>query len=202
MQSRSVKDRQRLSRRIKRSLIKVQSVVGGEVIAPLRFALGMDEISGVFKRPGSSYLACRILNDLIYPNQFRFAIVREAIDIGISTKDSSSMDGPAFHIASSLMTQGKRNDRYYMFHLGPRDSAGKFDEWLIELSNLAAVLTDTWSHHQRDIISKYEKFGKQKIVAKKLGITQQAVSDALKKANWQSIKSAHKLIDGFLAGLG
>ncbi len=201
IRSRAIEDRKKISRKIKVSLNKIQTLYGDEMIAPLKFTLGMDEISGLFKRPNATYQACRKLNDLIYPYQFRFAIVREKIDIGITTKDSGAMDGPAFHIAANLIEQGKKKDKYYMFYVGPQESAGKFNDWLIEVSNLASVLCRMWSHHQLNIIMKYEKFGKQEIVAGKLGITQQAVSDALKKANWKSIKRAYFLIDEFLGNL-
>ena len=55
-----------------------------------------------------------------------------------------------------------------------------------------------WSNHQNQVVRLYRELGRQKDVAERLGITQQAVSDILKRAHWREINRAERLIDGVL----
>jgi len=150
VRSRKIVDRRKELNEIKESLKRTKTIFGGDMIAPLEFSRGMDEISGLLRRPGHCYKICRTLNELIYPNQFRFALVLGEIDIGIGTKNSSLMDGPAYHIAAKLIEESKNQVK----------------------------------------------------VAGKIGITQQAVSDALRRSNWNLISRAYSLMDLYLEGLG
>jgi len=55
--------------------------------------------------------------------------------------------------------------------------------------NLLLMAKGEWSTTQRRIIREYEKTGVQSKVAENLGITQQAVSRALRRSNWKEIHS-------------
>lgn len=201
IRSRTIKKRRQVSGKIESSLEKINSMFSREMAAPLKLTRGMDEISGLFKRPYATYMACRNVNYSIHPHIFRFIIVRNKIDIGIGTRDPTLMDGAAFHLASDLMKKAKRKKKYFIFNIGSPTSTGRFNEWLTEVGNLVSALTSAWSDHQRSVVMNYEKFKNQERVARKLRITQQAVSDALKRANWELVNEAQRLIDEFLEKL-
>ena len=55
--------------------------------------------------------------------------------------------------------------------------------------NLIFFLRKKWSKKQYEIIKEYEKVGSQYEVAKALSVTQQAVSNILKRSIWKEIKN-------------
>lgn len=140
-----------------------------------------------------SYRICRLLNEEVYPHLFRFAVVRGTLDTAITSKDARRMDGPAFHTAADMIERAKKKNLYYCFNLGFQFE--EFDLWLNELANLLHILRGGWTNHQRRVVQFYGKFGNQRRVAKELGITQQAVSDALRQAHWKELKQVENMID-------
>lgn len=193
VRSRDSSGRQQLSRKIRSVIARLSREFRKEFSAPLVLTRGIDELSGVLKRSNMSYRICRLLNEEVYPHLFRFAIVRGALDVDISSKNASRMDGPAFHTAADIIQRAKKENFYYYFNLGFQFV--EFDSWLNELSNLLHILRSGWSDHQLRVVQFYEKFGSQKSVAKELGITQQAVSSALRQACWKEVKRVENMID-------
>ena len=194
--SRRSSSRQALSQRIRLTADHLAQEYKEEFHAPLVLTKGIDELSGVLKRANMSYRICRLLNEGIYPAHFRFAIVRGLIDIGLNSKDAARMDGAAFHTAADLVRRAKKESLPYSFRLGLQSP--ELDILLTELADLLHILRSGWSAHQREVVQYYEKYGNQAAVAKWLGISQQAVSDALRQANWRQVNRAEKLIDGIL----
>lgn len=193
VESRGMKGRQRFARKLNRQIARISQDFSEEFYAPITLTKGIDELTGVLKRPNMCYQICRYVNQLLYPYQFRFAVVRGHIDIAVRSKDARKMDGPAFHRAANIIEDSKKENIYYCFSIEPKSPC--IDYLLNEVANLLHILREQWSEHQRKIAHLYEQTGNQKKVAKKLGITQQAVSDALRQAHWKEIKRAEKTID-------
>jgi hypothetical protein len=198
--SRHITGRQKLSRKIHSVISWVTRKFQREFYAPLILTRGIDELSGVLKRPNMSYRICRLLNEEVSPHQFRFAIVRGPLDIAVTSKDARKMDGPAFHTGANMIQRAKKETLYYSFNLGFQFE--EFDLYLNQLTKLLHILRNGWTDHQRRVVRFYEKFGNQKAVAKELGITQQAVSDALRQAHWKELKGVETMIDGALEKRG
>jgi hypothetical protein len=194
--SRRISARQALSRTITVTIDHLSRVYKGEFHAPLALTKGIDELSGVLKRPNMAYRICRMLNEGVYPNQFRFAIVRGALDIGVASRQAGKMDGEAFHSAAEAIQQAKKENLFYSFKL--RLAIPESDLLLTHMADLLHVVRDGWSSHQRHVVEFYEQYDNQGIVAKRLTITQQAVSDALRQAHWRQVHRAEKLIDALL----
>lgn len=194
--SRNISGRQKLSRKIRLVIDHITRKFQKEFYAPLVLTRGIDELSGVLKRSNMSYRICRFLNEEVSPHRFRFAIAKGPLDIAITSKDARKMDGPAFHTGANMIQRAKRDNLYYSFNLGFRFQ--EFDLCLNELTRLLHILRNGWTDHQRRVVRFYEKFGNQKAVAKALGITQQAVSDALRQAHWKELKRVETIIDGTL----
>ena len=198
--SRNISDRQQLSRKIASVIDQVSKEFRKEFYAPLTLTRGIDEFSGVLKRFNMSYGICRFLNEKVHPHLFRLAVVRGPLDIAITSKDARRIDGPAFHVAADMIQRAKKENLYYNFNLGFQFE--EFDLWLNELTNLLHILRSSWTNHQRRVVQLYKEIENQKIVAKDLGITQQAVSEALRQAHWKELKRVETMIDRTLEKYG
>lgn len=196
VQSRTKSDRQQLSRKIHWAINHLSKRFQKELYAPFTLTRGIDELSGVLKQPAKSYLICRLINEEVHPQLFRFAIARGSLDVAVSSKDAGRMDGYAFHVASNLIQHAKKNKLYYLFSL--RSKYPELDALLNESVNLIYTLSKKWSVHQRRVVQLYKKFNRQKRVAKELNITQQAVSDALQQANWKNLHQIETSINRIL----
>ena len=194
--SRKIKDRRQLSRKIRQVIGVVSRRFAGEVYAPLVLTRGIDEISGVLRRPGTSYRICRLVNEALLPHAFRFAVVEGNLDIDVSSRDAGRMDGAAFHSGAGLIRQAKKENLHYIFELGFQHE--ELNACLNQLTRLAHILRSEWTDHQRRVVQSYERLGNQKAAAKKLGVTQQAVSDALRQAHWRELTQAETVVDTLL----
>lgn len=186
-------DRQKLSHQMPSVINHISKEFRDEFHAPLVLTKGIDEVSGVLKRAAASYRICRLANQRLYPHLFRFAVVTGALDIAIDTRNARKMDGPAFHKAAEMISRGKKSDFYYSFHLNLQ--CGGLDLWFDELTNLIHLVWSDWTNHQRLVVRSYEELHNQKMAAKRLGITQQAVSDALRQAHWKELNRAETMIN-------
>ena len=197
VRSRNISDRQELSQKIRLAIDSISKKFQKEFYAPLVLTRGIDELSGVFNQFNMSYQICRLLNEKMYPHVFRFAIVRGTLDVDITSKDARRMDGPAFHTAAAMIQRCKKENLYYCFNLG--DQFKQYNLILDGLTNFLHFLQNHyWTNHQRRVVKLYKRLGKQKAVANKLGITQQAVSEALRKAHWKELKQLESSIDAVL----
>ena len=50
----------------------------------------------------------------------------------------------------------------------------------------------------KEVVNLCQKYGNQKKAAEELGITQQAISDALKQARWRALSRAEDLLQSTL----
>jgi len=199
--SRKVSDRRVAAKRIRDSLARVSMTWKSGLIAPVVLEKGIDEIAGVLGPPRSSYGISRQINEAIYPLKFRFTIAVGEIDIGIGTRDVAKMDGPAFHTAAKLMEAAKRNGSTYSFQLD-RGGPTLRDEWLSTTANLIDLLLARRSARQREIALLYSELRNQAEVAARLGITQQAVSNAVHLSRWSEVEHAEGIITRILANAG
>ena len=197
IESRTKASRKELSRQLPLHIADVHRDYREEFVAPLVLTRGIDELSGVLKRPFMSYTICELLNERLYPSAFRFAVVTGILDVGVGSKDARKMDGPAFHKAADLMEQAKRDRLRYVFSVSGKKVASA-DPVLTELANLIQTIRERQSDRQRYLIKLYEELNNQSDVAKELGVTQQTVSDALRAAQWRELRRSKDAIVAFL----
>ncbi len=183
-------------------LIEVCNVINqthkNDIIAKMKIIKGADEIGCVLRSLSPLYdIIDGILSDL-YPIKIRFVLVYGKIDAGFATNDISQMDGPAFHQASQLMDDLKREKLILKIV-----TSNKILDTLISNNiNLIYILKEKWSPTNIGIIRAYEKWNDQRKVAKELGISQQTVSYHLKSSNWKEIKKMEKELNISLQSLG
>jgi len=193
--SSTLEDRLHESRRIARAVRQVSKDYADALVGPLSLR-GIDEISGVFSTPHAAYSLCLLLNEIVHPIYFRYALVYDELDIGVETRDASRMDGPAFHRASDLMAWLKRKDMLFgikLCHLREEEN-----QLLSQLANLAGILSIGRSNQQNEIVRLYRRYTIQRDVAKHLRISQQAVSQSLRASHWKHVASTESLIQEYL----
>jgi len=199
IKSSEIVDRQAVSRHIDGILEEVAVEYRRFLYAPLIMTKGMDEISGILTNPGPAQQICRRLNYALFPNCFRFAIVRNSLDVNVDSGDASKIDGPAFHLAAELIEGLKKENLFYAFRLNAEQPF--LDDLLGSMANLVTLIANKRSRRQDTILREYMKLERQKDVASKLRISQQAVSDSLKGFHWNYIKKVELQIDSVLKNL-
>ena len=195
IRSRNIKNRFLVSKKIHDIIKIINREYMSNIFAPLELTKGIDEFSLVLKNPAQSYCICRAIDEYIYPERYRFAIVKGQLDIGMTSKNAKTLDGPAFHKAADCLNKIKKTDQRFIFDLG-----NDCDLLISEAANLIAIIADSRSARQQEIVELYNRYNNQKKIARKLKISQQAISDTLKQANYRSVLKAINSIDAYLAG--
>ncbi len=199
VESREIKDRQRAKKRLEKVIRGVRGISesdGWEFKAPPVLTRGLDELSAVLLSPTGSYRICRFMNFRIYPLKFRFSVVTGMLDVGLESGDAAQMDGPAFHRAARGLQMLREAKETYYFQLS---HSPEQDEWICRVANLAQTLIDRWSARQHEAAVLAHDGHAQKRIAAKLGISQQAVSERLRSADWDQVSKSFDLIDKYLS---
>ncbi len=194
--SRKLSNRSKTSSRFGTILKKVNSHFKDRFIVPLKKMRGIDEIAAIPKRLSDSFEICRTLNEELFPLRIRFVITQGEIETGLRKKDIAEMGGQIFHDAGDLMTRLKKIDKYYIFNL--YSASDGLNLAVTAFAHLIANWGYGITESQNEILKLYRRYGKQKIVAQKLGISQQAVSDSLKASGFDDIRFAEEALISLL----
>jgi hypothetical protein len=152
----------------------------GAAFTPLK---GIDEIGGTLESVEDLYGITKTITAEVRPEVMRLAVVGERIDVRANEGEVSSMDGPAFHRADELLET--MDSKGYRFEFEADDE--RFDALLSGQVNLLLARRESLTDRQREVVATYERQGTQRDVAEELGITQQAVSSALRAAGWPMV---------------
>lgn len=186
VKSRSIPKRRRFEARLGECLAMVNARYGDMVVAAVRPVLGVDTVSGVLKA-GAPVLDVAV--DMLLglrDERIRLAFGLGRIDVGLGTGDASRADGPAFHRAAAALEELEaRGGLIALTGYGAR-----IDPILNAGAGLASLLIENWTARQMEVILCYRTLGRQAAVAEKLGISQQAVSDSLKKSYYERLLMA------------
>lgn len=189
VKSGSIIDRAQYWKKLQKVTNKINKNYLEEFYAPMTILKG-DEVSAVLNDLTSVYPIMRDFQELFYPYRIRFVSVNGKLDVAIDTKNASLMDGPAFWKANDYLEYIKKKKKYFKFDFGSEPT----DMMLTTIANLVAHIKNNWSKREKEIIDLYEKTRKQEDVAKKYNISQQAVSDALKRAHWQIVRESEETL--------
>ncbi|MBC2696546.1 MAG: hypothetical protein HF982_14970 [Desulfobacteraceae bacterium] len=194
IQSRQIDNRDDFQKKIEETCKNINTMYAEGIYADFKILKGIDEIGGVLSSMSNIYkIITRILND-IYPNTIRFALVFDYIDTALETRNVTKMDGVAFHKASEMIRELKMSK--LMFNMSVEDEM--LDMSITGQINLIFLIKKNRSATQYNIVREYEKTKKQSEVAKKLRITQQAVSKNLKRSMWKEIRTFEEKINFIL----
>lgn len=196
--SRKVEDRLALAEAIEAELAELAEMPLPWVAA-MRTTKGIDEMSGVFATPETAFDVAVWLNIAIWPQRFRFAFGAGRIDIGLETGDAAAMDGPVFHQTADALRRAKKDDHVFALSL-PEEPAEPRD--LVQATaDLHDAIMRRWTPGNARAVRAYRKTGNQAQAAGLLHITQQAVSDALARADARKLTRAEEAIRGWFATL-
>ena len=185
VQSREIDDRAAFRQRLEEACRDVTARYPDGLYTDVTVLKGVDEIGAVLTSIADVYRIVTDLADATMPDRIRFALAYDQIDVGLDGTDVASMDGPAFHRADSLLERIERTALLF-------DAA--IDEPPLETAiadeiNLLLFLRQNRTDRQREIVERYETVGSQHAVAAELGISQQAVSNALGRAHWSLVNA-------------
>jgi hypothetical protein len=186
-QSRRMKERASFSRQLEKHLRSINAHFSDEIWAPLTTVRGLDEISGLLRRPERAFEICARVNEMVHPARFRWGIAEGTIDVGIRTRDAGAMDGPAFHAASEAIARAEAERRTYAFslpRLGPDQT-----EMLEASAQLYAEVVMAWTSTVPQVIAAIRSTTSQVEAAKSLKVTPQRVSQVVRRG------SINRLID-------
>jgi hypothetical protein len=174
--SRKIKDRATFEKIFAQAIATANREFEYDLILPMKGWKGLDEQAAMIGDPKCLYRLADLLNNLLAPVQLRLSIVKHEVDVLPADKDIRSADGPAFHEAAAQMLQLKKEGLLFGILSGDRET----DEPLAVSINLLLLQKEAWTRKQRAIYTAYCQTGNQEAVAKKLSVSQQAVSKALK----------------------
>jgi len=196
--SKKIKDRAQFQEKLIRACNFINKHHKNEIIAKMKIIKGSDEIGCLLKNLAPLYNIIKEIGEILYPVKIRFVLVKGIIDTGFLTNDISRMDGPAFHRASELMNDLKKEK--LILNISTSNNLG--DALISNNINLIYLVKGRWSPTKREIIEAYERWGDQRKVASKLKITQQTVSYHLKSSNWKQIKKIEIKLNRSLKVMG
>jgi hypothetical protein len=190
--SKGLDQRARVQRALKRLVENLNTKFGKDLVAPFMITLG-DEFQGVTRNPRAVlpiYLTIR--------NTLQTGFYCGVGVGGVLTPMSKrvvEMDGPAFHNSRDAVTTAKKRNRELVIRTGNHDA----DRVLNALASLTAALRNRWTRRQKQVVEMLEANGLSNVaVAIRLGISKQAVSKTIRRANYREVKEGDLALTGLL----
>lgn len=182
---------------MERAFAKVNGEFSKCIYAPLRVLKGTDEFAGVLHDVSCAYRLLRRLDDLVRPERFRAVLSSGRVDTALRTRDVARMDGPAFHPVAADIEQLRR-DR---LHIAFRTGSGLMDQVLAHQVDLLLMLRHGYSSKQLAAVRLYDQLSDQKLVAGRMGVSQQAVSAMLRRTRWAAVRQMESCLDEALKAI-
>ncbi|MGE3174356.1 MAG: SatD family protein [Planctomycetota bacterium] len=195
--SRAVEDRPGLAHRLGEALQHLGLVGGDAWLAPPRTVKGIDEISGLLRTPAPAFDALVHLHLSLWPLQFRVGLGEGDVDVARRTGDAGAMDGSAFHRAAAALDRA--GDQDLPFAIARADDAPTAVTVAAEaLAALHVTWTGRWTARQTAAALAYRDLGHQRDAARRLGVSQPAVSRHLRAAAHDELVRAEAALRGLL----
>jgi len=137
-----------------------------------------------------------VLNAALHPARFRAALASGTVDVAAQSRDAASMDGPAFHRAADALAQARRGG--LSFAIAIEGAPQEVVHLVQAAARLHEAISSSWTAREAEAVHVYRLEGTQAAVARKLRITQQAVSDALLRARLSDLTFAEEAIRTWL----
>lgn len=198
--SRRVTDRQGLARRLQVALQALRATFADEWLVPITNAKGIDELSAALLRPDRAFDIATALNELVWPEKFRWALGAGTIDIGLESGDAGDLDGTAFHVAADALRRAKSQKILFALAVPGLDKGSLA---LIEAAALAhAESMERWSERQREFVRAARVEQTQLAVAEQFEVSAQTVSQSLLRAGFGTMQRIEEAIHWRLAEVG
>ncbi|RMH04786.1 MAG: hypothetical protein D6702_02215 [Planctomycetota bacterium] len=147
--------------------------------------------SVVLKRPETAFDRLVDLMERVWPEPLRAALV------SVGHHEGEAAMARARARAAEALAQAAREGVRFRIHLAGR---GDHECRLAEhLALLHAVVSEGWTATRHHAVRAYREFGRQKDVAERLGVTQQAVSQMLRGARLRELQAVEEAMRGWFA---
>ena len=183
--SRRIKDRDEFQYKIESACDSVNGTYKDDIYASFKIIKGIDEIEGVLTDISGIYKIITAILGFVSPHKMRFSIVYGDINTAVKSKNVEKMDGPAIHSTTDRIMELKKSQLLFDIFTGNEI----IDSTLRGQINLLFFYKDKWTAREKQISENYSELKKQVLVADKLSISQQAVSNTLRKIRWEEINS-------------
>jgi hypothetical protein len=192
--SRDLPDRAKMQRQFLRTIDSLNREFKESIVSDFRFRVSHgDAFEGLLIAPAESYRFARRLQDLMKPAPFSIGIGIGSLSTKL-VKNVDTVDGEAFYRARCALELATKNRQEVVFD---------FDSSALLLTNaLVGLIEKEWGRltsRQREVIERMKELKSQEAVAKKLKITQPAVSKVLGSPIIRTLTEAEKALHEFLA---
>lgn len=187
-------DRRALQRLVERTLGEANRRFARQLAARFLITVG-DELQGLLKDPVVLPEIIRLLETRLPQIELRLGIGRGAVDTDLK-EYAVGMDGPAWHAARAAIEQAKKEHRMGGVFLGFGERA---DRSLDGLARLLHHLRAGLTAKQRALLEALLDDESQTEVARRLGISKQAVSKQARAAGWAPYQEGEAALRAILA---
>jgi len=200
VQSRQIADRGTFQEQFHGTMQFVNKTFAEAIVSPFTVTLG-DEFQAILHKADPIFRLRRMLQEKLNPQHIVLGIGVGTIDTRINWVSSVGMDGPALRIARQCVEKAKIHPPRMQFGIQG------FPAGLLNcLMHFLETVEKKHSPIQRQVIQLYQKLKNQKLVARRLGVSQPSVSQVLKAAHYsllqQSEQSIIELLNYFLNSPG
>jgi hypothetical protein len=192
--SRKIKNRDKFQYKLESACKYINKGFEENVYGDFKIIKGIDEIEGVLKNISGIYKIITIIQKSVFPQKIRFIVVHGNIDTAVESKNVEKMDGPVIHKAADRIMKLKKSN--FLFDIDTENAI--IDPLLKGQINLLMFYKARWKARDIQIAESYTKYKNQTFVADKLSITQQAVSDSLRRIKWDEISLMEEELDHVL----
>lgn len=194
--SRKQSNRSALAEQIEDVIRQINERFASNFVASLETTRGLDEVSSLLQEPTHAFDIAFAINLSLWPAMFRFGLGDGDIDVWGKSGRASDMDGSAFHHAAEALARGRSRDIPFSINIqGLPNAAGS----LIEAAGVLhqAVMRD-WTSKSADVIRIYRPLSgenpTQEQLAARLGQSQQAISEAIRRGHLSELTLAQDTI--------
>ncbi|RMH10241.1 MAG: hypothetical protein D6695_11735 [Planctomycetota bacterium] len=198
--SRQVTERRAFAGKLRSALGEIARAFPGQWMVPITNAKGIDELSAALIRPDCAFDVAVALNELVWPERFRWALGSGTIDIGLETGDAGNLDGSAFHRAADALRRAKAERLPFTLAIPGLEPGSQA---LIEAAALAhAEFMADWSQRQREFVHAARNSETQLAVAAQFHVSAQTVSQSLMRAGFGTMRRIEIAIHSRLNEIG
>jgi hypothetical protein len=190
--SRQLDKRGAVQKIFERAVEQINKTYKNEIASKFLITTG-DEFQGLLRTPAISYHLVRNFQDLMDKVHFSFGVGVGTLATNLIPKSAIGMDGDCFYRARAALQKAKKEKRE-LFYDFDHPASGLVNALVTLLDKEWDQLNDT----QKKIIQLRKTGMKQPSIAKKLRITKQAVSKAIRNTTIEEMRQAAVALDAFL----
>jgi len=193
--SRNLSRRARVQEKFEGAIVRLNREYAKAIASNFVLTIG-DEFQGLLRSPSESVSCIRRFRELMEPVSFSFGVGVGGLSTPLKPERALGMDGEAFHRARAALTSAKHGGQLLAFDFpGPA---------MPLVNALVGLMEKQWSRltpRQREIAALLRKHKRQRTVARRLGISQPAVSKSASAADIAHLRQAETALQSFLDSL-